>query len=142
MSYPRPISEAQIVGWAQRLVAQLDQDREDARTFSGLIVEPAIASGTVELDLAKGTTFVVDLTENLTTMDVIEPRATDEQSFEFLLLLKQDGTGGRTVSFPAGWVWPGGSVPTVTATANAEDLFKVTVIDRTFYATTRGQDFS
>lgn len=41
----------------------------------------------------------------------------------FTLLLTQDGTGGRTVTWPAAVRWPGGTAPTITSTANRTDKF-------------------
>lgn len=37
--------------------------------------------------------------------------------------LIQDGTGSRTVTWPASVVWPGGSAPTLTTTAGRRDEF-------------------
>lgn len=36
----------------------------------------------------------------------------------YSLILKQDGTGGRTVTWPAGARWSGGTAPTITSTLN------------------------
>ena len=36
--------------------------------------------------------------------------------------LVQDGTGGRTVSFGSNWKFPGGTAPTLSTAANAQDL--------------------
>ncbi len=41
----------------------------------------------------------------------------------FMLMLKQDGTGGRTVSWFSGILWPGGTVPTLTTAINKTDVF-------------------
>lgn len=42
----------------------------------------------------------------------------------FLLRLKQDATGSRTVTWFAGISWAGGVAPTLTTTANKADLFQ------------------
>ena len=54
--------------------------------------------------------------------------ATDKAVF---LRLKQDGTGSRTVTWPAGVVWPSGAAPTLTTTAGRTDVFG-------FYCATAG----
>jgi hypothetical protein len=41
----------------------------------------------------------------------------------FAIALKQDGTGGRTVTWWSGIRWPGGIAPTLTAVAGQIDLF-------------------
>lgn len=40
----------------------------------------------------------------------------------YVLVLNQDGTGGRTVTWPAAVKWPAGSTPTITASADKFDL--------------------
>ncbi len=42
---------------------------------------------------------------------------------QFTLLLKQDGTGSRTVSLPTSVRWPAGIAPTITGTASKTDIF-------------------
>lgn len=37
------------------------------------------------------------------------------------LLVTQDAVGGRTIAWPAAVIWPGGTDPVLTATANAAD---------------------
>ncbi len=39
-----------------------------------------------------------------------------------LLVLKQDSTGSRTVTWPATVKWPGGTAPTLTTGANTIDI--------------------
>lgn len=41
----------------------------------------------------------------------------------FMLILKQDGTGSRTVTWFGNLRWAGGSAPTLTTTAGKEDYF-------------------
>jgi hypothetical protein len=40
----------------------------------------------------------------------------------YVLVLNQDGTGGRTVTWPAAVKWPAGSTPTITSGADKFDL--------------------
>jgi hypothetical protein len=47
----------------------------------------------------------------------------------FTLVQKQDGTGSRTVTWPATVDWPGATAPTLTSTANRADKFIFTAID-------------
>lgn len=41
----------------------------------------------------------------------------------FHIQLVQDGTGSRTVTWPAGIKWPSATAPTLTTTANSRDSF-------------------
>lgn len=40
----------------------------------------------------------------------------------YILIVKQDATGGRTLSYGAQYKWPGGIVPTLTPDASAVDV--------------------
>jgi len=40
----------------------------------------------------------------------------------YILILKQDSTGGRSITFDSSFKWPGGTAPSLTATANAIDI--------------------
>jgi hypothetical protein len=41
----------------------------------------------------------------------------------FLIIVQQDATGGQVPTWWTGILWPGGTVPTLTATANKRDVF-------------------
>jgi hypothetical protein len=41
----------------------------------------------------------------------------------FTLYLANDGTAGRTITWPASVVWPGGTVPSRTTTASKADVY-------------------
>lgn len=64
----------------------------------------------------------------------------------FTVELVQDATGGRTVSWatPSGAIrWPGGTVPTITATANAIDVLTFVCIGGVnWYGFVAGQAFA
>jgi hypothetical protein len=47
----------------------------------------------------------------------------DADGMAFTVILKQDGTGSRTVTWWSGIKWPGGTVPTLTTTAGKYDVF-------------------
>jgi hypothetical protein len=51
----------------------------------------------------------------------------------YLLLLTQDSTGSRTVTWPASVKWSGGVAPTLTLTAGKSDLFSCAYIVSTYY---------
>lgn len=41
----------------------------------------------------------------------------------YLLLVQQDGTGGRTMAWNSAFKWPGGTAPVLSTAANAIDIF-------------------
>lgn len=44
------------------------------------------------------------------------------------LMVHQDATGSRLVTWPASWGWVGGTAPTLTTTANAIDMIDLTIV--------------
>lgn len=136
MRYPLLRTGADVVDWARRLVVELE--RADA--VRGRILRPAVASNAVTLDLAEADTFIVTLIDNLSTITALLPRVTNETLFRWRLVLLQDDTGNRTVAWPAAWLWPGGTAPTVTASAGAMDIFDFLTIDSVHSGHVFGQD--
>ena len=61
----------------------------------------------------------------LTTTSITLSTTNGDVGQRFMLRLKQDGTGGRTVGtwFGSRVSWPGGSAPTLSSSANLVDLF-------------------
>ena len=51
----------------------------------------------------------------------------------YTLLVRQDGTGGRTLAFPSGWKWRGGIADTIASGANAETLITIRRIGSSIY---------
>ena len=58
-----------------------------------------------------------------------------------LLVLKQDGTGSRTATWPAAVKWPGGTAPTLSTGANKIDIISF-YFDGTSYYGVDSLDFS
>lgn len=58
-----------------------------------------------------------------------------------LLVLKQDSTGSRTVTWPAAVKWPGGTAPTLTTAGNSIDIIAF-YYDGTSYYGVDSLDFS
>lgn len=71
---------------------------------------------------------VVDITlTGNCTISITGPTA--GQGWSVTFILRQDGTGSRTVSWPAGTVWPGGSEPTLSTAAGAIDIVVLMTVD-------------
>ena len=58
----------------------------------------------------------------------------------FVLFLKQDGTGSRTVTWPT-IKWAGTVAPTLTTTANRTDIIAITYDGADYYGTVVGQNY-
>jgi hypothetical protein len=109
---------------------------------SGLVTEnvSTVAASGSTLTLASPTTATlhdVTLTANCT---ITLPTATAGRSLT--LLLRQDGTGSRTVTWDSA-LWASGTAPTLTTTASALDVLVFICIDGTnWMGFVSGQDMS
>jgi len=95
----------------------------------------ANTSTAITVSLANGTVQQLTLTGNAT---ITMPTATAGKSF--VIMLKQDGTGGRTVTWST-VVWPGGTAPTITSTASKQDIFSFFSDGTNWYGATIGQSY-
>jgi hypothetical protein len=100
-------------------------------------VVTANTSTAYTIAISGGTVQVLTLTGNCT---FTFPTATAGKSFT--LLLKQDGTGSRTVTWPAAVKWPGGTAPTITSTASKLDKYVFTSDGTNWYGSNAGQNYT
>jgi hypothetical protein len=73
---------------------------------------------TITPDFAAGNNFSVTLGGSRTLAN--PTNLTAGQSG--VIVVTQDGTGGRTLAFGSNWKFPGGTAPTLTTAANAVDV--------------------
>lgn len=112
----------------------------EAGTFTNGYTEETVTANTstaYTIDLANGSVQILTLTGNCT---YTFPTATAGRSF--LLIQKQDGTGGRTVTWPAAVKWPSGTAPTITSTASRSDLFGFTADGTNWIGRLVGQNYT
>ena len=95
----------------------------------------ANSSTAITLALTNGTVQIITLTGNAT---ITMPTAVAGKSF--LLMLKQDATGSRTVTWST-VVWPGGTAPTITSTASKMDIYSFFSDGTNWYGVTVGQNY-
>jgi hypothetical protein len=88
------------------------------------------------VSLANGSFQILTLTGNCT---FTFPTATAGQSF--MMFLKQDATGSRTVTWPAAVKWPSSTAPTITATASKGDKFVFTADGTNWLGSVAGQNY-
>ena len=96
----------------------------------------ANSSTAITIDLTNGTVQIITLTGNAT---ITMPTATSGKSF--IMFLKQDGTGSRTVTWST-VKWPGGTNPTITATASRQDIYSFFADGTNWYGVTVGQNYT
>jgi len=134
-------------GTAQASKAVVLDSSKDIRTIHNIIqVEQTITfqsvanngtSGTSKnINWGNGQKHYVQMTGNC-TFTFTAP----DGPGNFMLNLTQDATGGRTATWPATVKWPGGTAPTLTATASAVDIIAF-YYDGTNYYGQASLDFS
>jgi hypothetical protein len=96
----------------------------------------ANSSTAITLSLANGTVQIITLTGNAT---ITMPTAVSGKSF--ILFLKQDATGSRTVTWTT-VKWPSGTAPTITSTASKQDIFSFFSDGTSWFGTTVGQNYT
>ena len=96
----------------------------------------ANSSTAITLALTNGTVQIITLTGNAT---ITMPTATSGKSF--IMFLKQDGTGSRTVTWST-VKWAGGTAPTITATASRQDIYSFFADGTNWYGVNVGQNYT
>lgn len=146
-----PIVNNTLIGFdAEHAQKSINLDFNDKELQKAILVDTgekaasvSSSSGVLTIDLTTAQHFYTTLTENVTSVVVTGWSPTGNLK-PVIIEVNQDGTGGRTFAFPAGWRWPGGIVPVVTSTAGAVDQFVITSRDAgtTIDASARGQGFA
>ena len=101
-------------------------------------VETLFAANTgtaITVNLANGTVQDLTLTGNAT---ITMPTAVAGKSF--ILMLNQDATGSRSVTWST-VVWPSGTAPTITGTASKMDMYSFFSDGTNWYGVTVSQNY-
>ena len=93
----------------------------------GETVVTANSGTTYTIDLSEGNVFNITLTDNCAFTFANPPASGTAGSFT--LILTQDATGGRTVTWPGAVNWPGGRAPAVSPTASAADIMSFVTVN-------------
>ncbi len=94
---------------------------------SNIRTDFTIAGAAQALDLRAGNDFHLTL-QNNPTLSFTNPPAAG-RAYTFTIFLLQDGTGNRTVTWPASVHWSDGLTPVLTTTANRLDAVSLTTLD-------------
>lgn len=96
----------------------------------------ANSSTAITLALTNGTVQIITLTGTCT---ITMPTAVSGKSF--IMFLKQDATGSRTVTWST-VKWPGGTAPTITSTASRQDIYSFFSDGTNWYGVTVSQNYT
>ena len=90
-------------------------------------VTSASTTGSYTLDCGAANFWDLTLTGNITIAPTNVPPST--RMWAGTIVAKQDATGTRTITWPAGSKYPGGVAPPATTTANAIDIWSLMTYD-------------
>ena len=96
----------------------------------------ANSSTAITLALTNGTVQIITLTGNAT---ITMPTAGAGKSF--IMFLRQDATGSRTVTWST-VNWPGGTAPTITSTASKQDIYSFFSDGTSWYGVNVAQNYT
>jgi hypothetical protein len=102
----------------------------EAVTFTAEFDNGSQAGPAYALDWNSGQKQVITLTGNVT----LSFTAPSVGVGNFLLRIVQDVTGSRTITWPAGVKWPGGTAPTLTTAGGGEDIVSLYYNGTDYYA--------
>lgn len=124
-----------VVGGDQIMSAVTHKD------YAETCAENAAVTGTVSIDMNNGNVHSITLT-GAATLTFDNPVATGDSS-SFTLIVKQDGTGSRVITWPGSVKWAANTAPTLTTTANRYDILAFTTVDggTCWFGFVAGQDF-
>lgn len=111
----------------------------EAGTFTNGYTEEVATANTstaYTVDLANGSVQILTLTGNCT---LTFPANTAGKSF--LLILKQDATGSRTITWDSDVKWAASTAPTITATASKADIYSFVCDGTYWYGAVAGQNY-
>ena len=91
---------------------------------AGRVESVTVGAANVQLNFANANMF--NLTLGINTHLNLPSNPTVGQAGT--IVVKQDGTGSRTLSFAGAWEFPSGTAPTLTTTASAEDRIDYYVV--------------
>ena len=97
------------------------------KDYGETAVTNATSGATETLDLESGNVFDLTLSANC-TITLSNPPASGT-SGSFTLILRQDGAGSRTVTWPASVDWASATAPTLTTDASAVDVLPFMTVD-------------
>ena len=100
-----------------------------AKNYVLTVPSTITAAATTSIDMSTGNIFKISLGTNITTLTLNNTTAGT-----YILEFIQDATGSRTVTFPVGWKWSGGTAPTITITATKTDIVTIVYDGATYFA--------
>jgi hypothetical protein len=100
-------------------------DSRGIRSYSDTAVVLANTGATPNLDLSQGNSFTATLNQNATFTFSNPPTGV----CSFTLILSNDGTPSRVITWPISVKWPNSVIPPRTTTASSTDVYTFLTVD-------------
>lgn len=102
------------------------------------VATPAVAAGTLTLDLSTASVFNVSLSANVTTLTLTNPPSS---GIAFSFTVRLSITGSYAITWPSAFKWPFGVAPILTSTPGKMDVIVFETVDggTTYQAFIAGQ---
>jgi len=121
------------------------------KAFHEVAITTTSASNQARLDLSQGQNFEITTSENITDFNIVNCVSSSTKTFT--VKITQDASSAYTVGIDTfrkdggsqfSVLWPGGVVPSVTASVGATDIYSFMTFDggSTLYGVIGGQNFS
>lgn len=105
---------------------------------SGVSPHPLTDAATITPDFKNGNVQTVELAGNRTIANPTNIKA----GATYIIIVKQDGTGSRTVTWGSKYKFPGGTIPTLTTTGGKADVITVVAYSTDILMCTSTLDFA
>lgn len=105
----------------QTEVAVLGTAQQYTRTHNFTATTLTASTSSVTWDLSQNQIMILTLSSNVSSWTIQNPQS----GGVYILIVKQDATGGRTLAFPSSsgnFKFPGATAPTLTTTAGKSDI--------------------
>ena len=99
----------------------VDGNIRSRKLYLESVSSPSIVSSGLTLNLANSQLFTVNLNSNITTVTISNTPSTSGVAVGFSLIFTADGTA-RSVTWPSGIKWAGGTSPALTSTSGKIDV--------------------
>lgn len=101
--------------------------RAELKDYSETVSTNAASGAAATINIESGNVHQVTLTDDCTFTFSNPPSSGKAGSFT--LILKQDATGGRSITWPSSVKWSGSSAPTLTTSSNSVDILTFMTTD-------------
>lgn len=125
------------------MTGDLRMQRNAIKAYAETLAKPKIFGGALKIILSVANVFAVTLTADVKNL-TFESAPDAGKAGSFTLILTQDETGGRGISWPKAVKWPGGTAPAIGSAAGSDTVLTFVTIDGgvTWRGFLAGKDFA